>query len=241
MCCTVSTRQSVPRSRFPLAPPAGGPSRASPAIPDRSLRRGRKAERADSADSSGSDHRRAASKRAGSIPALEAPRTLLRPGFIARPQPAVIEERWSRRPPRRRDGPDCKGSAFSGGQIAARNCDVSEVAGEFCDYRTMDSGIASKRRSLFQRSEGSSQRARKGALPSCPGGEGGRRSRSDEGKVYASRLAGRVNEPSPSTVSLREPPSPPRGEGSRGGRTAFVTAVMNPRCRPRLSSAGRWG
>ena len=34
---------------------------------------------------------RAASKRAGSIPALEAPRTLRRPGFIARPQPAVIE------------------------------------------------------------------------------------------------------------------------------------------------------
>jgi len=69
---------------------------------------------------------------------------------------------WIRRPPRRRDGPDCKGSAFSGGQIAWRNCDVSDVAGEFCDNRTIDSRIASKRRSLFLRPEGSSQRARRG-------------------------------------------------------------------------------
>ena len=38
---------------------------------------------------------RAASKRTGSIPALEDPRTLRRPGFIARPQPAVVEERGS--------------------------------------------------------------------------------------------------------------------------------------------------
>ena len=39
--------------------------------------------------------RRAASKQAGSIPAREDPRTILRPGFIARPQPAAIEERGS--------------------------------------------------------------------------------------------------------------------------------------------------
>src|SRR5690606_24785914 len=64
-------------------------------VPDRPLRRGRKAERADSLDSSGSIPRRAASKRTGSIPALEDPRTLLRPGFIARPQPAVIESAGS--------------------------------------------------------------------------------------------------------------------------------------------------
>ena len=35
------------------------------------------------------------------------------------------------------------------------------------------------------------------------------------GKVGASWLAGSLNEPAPSTVSLREPPSPPRGEGRR--------------------------
>src|SRR5690606_22139936 len=107
--CTVLTRRTVPRGRWTLAPPAGGPSRASPAFPPPRCRGGRKAELADGLDRSGSGHRRAASKRAGSIPALEDPRTLLRPGFIARPQPAVIEERWIRRPPRRRDGPDCKG------------------------------------------------------------------------------------------------------------------------------------
>ena len=48
--------------------------------------------------------RRAASKRAGSIPAREDPRTLHRPGFIARPQPADIEERGSDALPVRRDG-----------------------------------------------------------------------------------------------------------------------------------------
>ena len=95
MWCTVSTRQSVPRGRYPLAPPAGGPSRASPAIPLPRRRGRRKAERADSADSSGSDHRRAASNQTPSIDVREDPRTLLRPGFIARPQPAVIEERGS--------------------------------------------------------------------------------------------------------------------------------------------------
>ena len=68
---------------------------------------------------------------------------------------------WIRRPPRRRDGPDCKGSAFSGGQIASRKCDVSDVAGEFCDNRTIDPRIASKRRSLFPRMEGSSRRTRR--------------------------------------------------------------------------------
>ena len=39
--------------------------------------------------------RRAASKQASSIDAREDPRTLHRPGFIARPQPAAIEERGS--------------------------------------------------------------------------------------------------------------------------------------------------
>src|SRR5690606_30793775 len=39
--------------------------------------------------------RRAASKRTPSIDVLEDPRTLLRPGFIARPQPAVIESAGS--------------------------------------------------------------------------------------------------------------------------------------------------
>ena len=38
---------------------------------------------------------RAASRRTGSVPALKAPCTLLRAGFIARPQPAVVEQRGS--------------------------------------------------------------------------------------------------------------------------------------------------
>jgi hypothetical protein len=38
---------------------------------------------------------RAASKQGPSIDLREDPRTLLRPGFIARPQPAAIEERGS--------------------------------------------------------------------------------------------------------------------------------------------------
>jgi ATP-dependent Lhr-like helicase len=51
--------------------------------------------------------------------------------------------------------------------------------------------------------------------PSPLGGEGGRRSRSDEGEVDYAREALSGDPAAPSSVSLREPPSPPRGEGVR--------------------------
>jgi len=51
-------------------------------------------------------------------------------------------------------------------------------------------------------------------IPSPLGGEGGRRSRSDEGGAGGDPAAAYAAETAPSTVSLREPPSPPRGEGS---------------------------
>ena len=83
----------APRSRFPRAGRLAavvGPYRR----PGPPLREDRTEERADRV-SSGSVPRRAASKQRPSIDLHEDPRTLLRPGFIARPQPAAIEERGS--------------------------------------------------------------------------------------------------------------------------------------------------
>src|SRR5690606_27998388 len=51
--------------------------------------------------------------------------------------------------------------------------------------------------------------------PSHLGGEGGRRSRADEGDVRDKLDADRLDQASRSSVSLREPPSPPRVEGIR--------------------------
>ncbi|MFC0632970.1 ligase-associated DNA damage response DEXH box helicase [Brevundimonas balnearis] len=51
--------------------------------------------------------------------------------------------------------------------------------------------------------------------PSPLGGEGGRRSRSDEGEAGDGSAGGEADRTAPSSVSLREPPSPPRGEGVR--------------------------
>src|SRR5690606_27462683 len=51
--------------------------------------------------------------------------------------------------------------------------------------------------------------------PSHLGGEGGRRSRSDEGDVRDKLDADRLDQASPSSDSPREPPSSPSGEGGR--------------------------
>src|SRR5690606_23300640 len=51
--------------------------------------------------------------------------------------------------------------------------------------------------------------------PSPRGGEGGRRSRSDAGDARDMYDPDHMDETAPSSVSLREPPSPPRGEGIR--------------------------
>ena len=80
-CFTVSTRQAAPRGRYPLAPPAGGPSRASPASRPLPCGRDRKAERADSVDSSGSIQRRAASKQRPSIDLRRGPPDSPPPGL----------------------------------------------------------------------------------------------------------------------------------------------------------------
>src|SRR5690606_37555269 len=53
----------------------------------------------------------------------------------------------------------------------------------------------------------------KPGLPSPLGGEGGRRSRSDEEDAIGDPAGAGSAETAPSTVSLREPPSPSRGEG----------------------------
>ena len=87
-CFTVSTKQTTPRSRFPRAGRLAavlGPCRR----PGPPLREDRTAERADPV-SSGSIPRHAASRGMPSIDIPRDPRTLLRPGFIARPQPAAI-------------------------------------------------------------------------------------------------------------------------------------------------------
>ena len=72
-----------------------------------------------------------------------------------RRRPATATSRRTRWPWRQAPSPATGrgrlyGPCQSGWKVVSRKCDVSDVAGEFCDNRTIDSGIASKRRSLFR-------------------------------------------------------------------------------------------
>ena len=96
MCCYRFDETGCPARPFSTRPPTGGP--ASGPLTDRpeaiaGSGTGRPYPRI--ARPSDRTSRRAASKQAPSIDAREDPRTLRRPGFIARPQPAAIEERGS--------------------------------------------------------------------------------------------------------------------------------------------------
>ena len=106
LCCYRFDETGCPARSFSTCPPTGGPClkafdgsrrdhcwsrRGAGLTPFRTTPSARAS-------------RRAASKQRPSIDLREDPRTLPRPGFIARPQPAAIEERGSDALPVRRDG-----------------------------------------------------------------------------------------------------------------------------------------
>ncbi len=94
-CCrvTVSTKQTAPRSRFPRALRWGPCSDLAGSSPGPLLDRTR--DELHTRWRIDSLLKPAASRRTPSIDARKDPRPILPPGFIARPQPAAIEERGS--------------------------------------------------------------------------------------------------------------------------------------------------
>jgi hypothetical protein len=196
MWFTVSTRQTVPRSRFPHALRlAALPSGLCRIAPDALRRPGRDGHTPASARPSDRTERRAASKGAGSIPALEDPRTLHRPGFIARPQPAAIEERGSDALPtdgmrklcagfllRLEDRLEKRGGVWKGGRLSAEpdyrfpDCQHSVMAftalSSSSGERSETGGPSGAEGDLFRQAVGSSSTPYRVALSRAAGSPG---------------------------------------------------------------------
>jgi len=188
LCCYRFDEADLPRAAVFHAPSGWRPLLR--ALPDHRRRHCWLRRAADMTACVGGPHRkRAASRRTPSIDVLKDPRSIHSPGFIARPQPAAIEERGSDALPT-----DGMGSSLGGGlPMAGRGrCDfllASEVSGLAArDMLTIGEWVA-------------------GFLILLPMGEGGRRSRSDEGRMVEAARPPRDSRPSP--LSARTPAAPP--------------------------------
>ncbi len=174
-------------------------------------------------------HWRAASKRQDPLPADEDPGTALRPGFIARPQPAVVEVVDPTPSPSTGWG-QCGGGSSYGGKMTLPACVCSRKTAD--DVREIgDLNINSRRpgggweRWFITTGTKDSQRTRRGRRGRRrPQGDG---IDSDCGPAARGRRRQARSRPRP--PPLRGPPPPACGAGRRRRR------------RPRVSSLSQMG